>query len=111
MYGIGARLDERPDLLFVLRGVDHMELIRDAAANVGKVSTEAQTSTLEGGDLSEIFGIAIDDSPAKPATVATRATAASAKRKPSSRKTELRSSHAESAPRASSPTKATARRR
>lgn len=27
LYGVGARLDERPDLLFLLRGVDHEELI------------------------------------------------------------------------------------
>lgn len=27
LYGVGARLDERPELLFLLRGVDHEELI------------------------------------------------------------------------------------
>ena len=27
LYGVGARLDEQPELLFVLRGVDHQELI------------------------------------------------------------------------------------
>jgi uncharacterized Zn finger protein len=32
VYGIGARLDERPELLFVLRGVDHEELIDADAA-------------------------------------------------------------------------------
>ena len=30
MYGIGARLDEKPELLFVLRKVDHLELIAGA---------------------------------------------------------------------------------
>src|SRR5208283_1602530 len=27
MYGVGSRLDEKPDLLFLLRKVDHLELI------------------------------------------------------------------------------------
>ena len=30
MYGIGNRLDSSPELLFVLRGVDHQELIEQA---------------------------------------------------------------------------------
>ena len=29
-YGVGARLDERPELLFTLCGVDHQELIDEA---------------------------------------------------------------------------------
>ncbi len=32
VYGIGARLDERPELLFLLRGVDHQQLIDTNAA-------------------------------------------------------------------------------
>src|SRR6202034_2630588 len=33
LYGVGARLDTKPELLFILRGVDHEELIAaDAAA-------------------------------------------------------------------------------
>src|SRR6516164_8043296 len=34
LYGIGARLDQRPDLLFVLRKVDHLELIAGAVDGV-----------------------------------------------------------------------------
>src|SRR6516164_10246819 len=30
MYGVGARLDDKPELLFVLRKVDHLELIAGA---------------------------------------------------------------------------------
>ena len=30
MYGVGNRLDSSPELLFVLRGVDHLELIEQA---------------------------------------------------------------------------------
>ena len=32
MYGVGARLDKRPELLFVLRDVDHQELVSQAVA-------------------------------------------------------------------------------
>ena len=32
LYGVGARLDASPELLFTLRDVDHLELIRQAAA-------------------------------------------------------------------------------
>jgi len=37
LYGVGARLDERPELFFVLRNVDHNELL--AAAGAGAAST------------------------------------------------------------------------
>jgi len=32
LYGIGARFDDSPELLFTLRGVDHLELLAQAAA-------------------------------------------------------------------------------
>src|SRR2546425_10467254 len=58
LYGIGARLDEKPDLLFALRNVNHQDLI----AKVGKglsVSRKSPSAAkvLDTGDLSEIFGI------------------------------------------------------
>ena len=57
LYGIGARLDKEPELLFVLRNVDYMELI-DAAALPGKtVRKSASQKTLAGQDLSALFGI------------------------------------------------------
>ena len=61
LYGVGARLDEKPELLFVLRQVDHMELIEQAAD--GQVLTPAASSdkkTIAEGDLAEVFGIEID---------------------------------------------------
>ena len=38
LYGVGARLDTKPELLFLLRGVDHEELI-SAEAQVVAVAT------------------------------------------------------------------------
>lgn len=59
LYGVGARLDERPELLFVLRGVDQLELIGEAVA--APVPAVAATSrVLEGADLSGIFGIEVE---------------------------------------------------
>jgi uncharacterized Zn finger protein len=62
MYGIGNRLDSSPELLFVLRGVDHLELIEQAipTATVGKSSA----ATIATDDLGALFDIEIGDAPA-----------------------------------------------
>jgi len=62
LYGVGARLDESPELLFLLRGVDPEEMIRAELA----FDTKANTGTELKGDLSDIFGIDIDDSVSPP---------------------------------------------
>src|SRR5439155_17150923 len=60
MYGIGSRLDEKPELLFVLRGVDHNELLSKAAATqVLRKAPKAGQRTLDGGEVAEAFGIAL----------------------------------------------------
>jgi uncharacterized Zn finger protein len=84
LYGVGARLDEQPDLLFVLRGVDPTELI-EQALDQGVPGTErAHGRVLADDDLSALFGVDIDlgemepaPSPARPST-GKRATTASA---------------------------------
>jgi len=59
LYGVGARLDNDPELFFVLRRVDQMDLV----GRVGAVVEPAVTSKLvTGADLSALFGIEIDDS-------------------------------------------------
>jgi uncharacterized Zn finger protein len=62
LYGIGARLDQSPELLFVLRGADHFELVSEATESVTtQVSTFPDDSaTLTAGDLEEVFGIEIE---------------------------------------------------
>jgi uncharacterized Zn finger protein len=60
LYGVGARLDTKPDLLFRLRGVDHSELIEGAAsAKVTSAPTSA-SRRLASDELSGIFGIELD---------------------------------------------------
>jgi uncharacterized Zn finger protein len=56
LYAIGNRLDTRPEQLFALRGVDPGELLTSAPRVASKV---AGYQELE-GDLSEIFGDALD---------------------------------------------------
>jgi len=65
LYGIGARLDEQPELLFVLRQVDEAELIRAVGTGpgIGGPEDDAQAGVLEGEDLSALFGIDLDDEP------------------------------------------------
>jgi uncharacterized Zn finger protein len=56
LYGIGARLDEKPELLFTLRNVDQQDLITNAGQGMTKPRT---TRLLESDDLSELFGVEI----------------------------------------------------
>ena len=69
LYGIGARLDQQPDLLFRLHDVDEKELIAGAgqALPLAKKAPAAK-KVLGGEDLSALFGLdmAPDASPVKP---------------------------------------------
>jgi uncharacterized Zn finger protein len=62
LYAVGVRLDESPELLFVLRGADHLELVSEATESViSGVSTLPEGSApLMGDNLEEIFGIEIE---------------------------------------------------
>ena len=62
LYGVGARLDEKPELLFQLRGVDHEELIdTDVGAAVSAAtSSSGKSKRLAADELSDVFGIELD---------------------------------------------------
>jgi uncharacterized Zn finger protein len=60
LYGVGCRLDEEPDLLFKLRGVDHRELITEATTAAGTATMVGNRKVIAAGDLSAVFGIEID---------------------------------------------------
>jgi uncharacterized Zn finger protein len=58
LYGVGSRLDNRPELLFLLRGVDQEELITaDASGAIDNALTSASGKQLDSSDLGDIFGI------------------------------------------------------
>jgi len=72
LYGIGARLDEQPDLLFALRKVDQQDLIARAGKGLAQTGKGPKAAKVLGeSDLSEMFGIEIAQ-PAKPQTAAVR---------------------------------------
>jgi uncharacterized Zn finger protein len=94
MYGVGARLDQRPELLFLLRKVDHLELIAGAvdSAPVAEAGKGRGKKTIAVGDLAEVFGIEMADAELdssassaiakKPAKSPSHAAATVAKKKP-----------------------------
>src|SRR5712692_413916 len=58
LYGVGARLDEQPRLLFVLRGVDENELLAGAGqdASLAKAAPAA-ANVLDDSDVAALFGL------------------------------------------------------
>ena len=78
LYGVGARLDQQPELLFLLRGVDHNDLLTHVvnAKTIGTGEVTAPTVATE--DLNDVFGIDIAPPVATatpiPAPAKTRAT-------------------------------------
>jgi len=64
IYGIGARLDESPELLFTLRSLDHNELITADLDDLtkGSAGTSKKRSRRVANDaLSDVFGIEMTD--------------------------------------------------
>lgn len=66
LYGVGARLDDQPELFFTLRGVDLQELLSAASATATAPVPDASGigPALAGADLSEIFGVELESTPA-----------------------------------------------
>jgi len=85
LYGVGARLDEQPELIFTLRRVDAKDLVTQAGAGLQK-SKQARTAgkVLEEALLADVFGIEMADvAPAtKPDTHRHKSTATKLTRTP-----------------------------
>jgi uncharacterized Zn finger protein len=86
LYGVGAKLDAAPELLFTLRHVDHLELVGEAAdaKNLAGALAAPAAAPLADQDLGELFGIELESAanPSKPGRrikVATSAHPAAAK--------------------------------
>lgn len=60
LYGVGARLDEHPELLFLLRGVDHEELI-DTEVGVAATGSKGGRRRIAEDALGDLFGIEMSD--------------------------------------------------
>lgn len=73
LYGVGARLDHRPELLFALRGVDPTEMIEAAIDRPPATGGARKGRILESDELSTVFGVDIDMGEAVPPAVPTAA--------------------------------------
>jgi uncharacterized Zn finger protein len=85
LYGVGARLDTKPELLFTLRGVSHLDLVDEASVKLATKPAAAGALDADDATLSSIFGIDLGGAPApaKQPAVAKAVTAAVApKQKP-----------------------------
>jgi uncharacterized Zn finger protein len=58
LYGVGARLDERPQLLFELRGVDENELLASAGQDLALTrAAPGAEKILDNSDVAALFGL------------------------------------------------------
>lgn len=57
LYGVGARLDEEPQLLFVLRGVDESDLLAGAGQDLALAKSAPADKVLDSGDVAALFGL------------------------------------------------------
>ena len=80
LYGVGARLDRQPELLFLLRKVDHLQLIEAAMPQAGKKSTTGK-KTLVDSDIASVFGIELAEPEAAPSAASTPTRAAKPRRR------------------------------
>lgn len=63
LYGIGTRLDHQPELLFLLRNVDQEELITAELDMKTTTSGKGKRRRLARQDLSDVFGVEIEQPP------------------------------------------------
>ena len=66
LYGVGSRLDQKPELFFVLRQVDQGELIGSAASGAVAPRRKGTAKRLAADKLADVFGIDIVDAPVAP---------------------------------------------
>jgi uncharacterized Zn finger protein len=72
LYGVGARLDERPQLLFKLRGVDESELLANAGQDLTLTKAPPGVANiLDNNDVAALFGLEMADSTIPDAAVPT----------------------------------------
>ena len=86
LYGVGARLDHEPNLLFLLRNVDQGDLIQQAGTGI-QVGIPASTiGGLDEADLSGLFGIDLAASQKSDRVAATSAKKVRAQKAPAKKK-------------------------
>lgn len=88
LYGVGARLDSQPELLFTLRQVEAADLLSKAGTGVATTPAAASHRALAEDDLGALFGLDLEgDGAAVPAAKAPAPAAPSIKATPTSART------------------------
>jgi len=57
LYGVGARLDHAPEMLFLLRGVNHEELVDVSAAVTDAANAGTSRRRIAVSGLADVFGV------------------------------------------------------
>ncbi|RJF97648.1 SWIM zinc finger family protein [Noviherbaspirillum saxi] len=83
LYGVGARFDHQPELLFLLRQVDPQQLISQAGSL--PISETGGHQPLQDTDLSALFGIELGETPVPQAAPAVPKPASPAKSVPAAK--------------------------
>ena len=61
LYGVGARLDHEPQLLFLLRGVDEADLLAHADKDLPLAKAAPTGNILDSADVAALFGLEMAD--------------------------------------------------
>ncbi len=86
LYGVGARLDARPELLFTLRGVDQAELVAKAGEGLPLAKKPASSKrVMPGGDLGAMFGLEMAETGGEAGAPAPKAPAKKGLKEPTAR--------------------------
>ena len=59
-YGVGARMDQQPDLLFKLRHVNALDLVAQASLTQPSASKTKSSKVMDASDLGDVFGLDMD---------------------------------------------------
>ncbi|OGB30105.1 MAG: hypothetical protein A3F78_10480 [Burkholderiales bacterium RIFCSPLOWO2_12_FULL_61_40] len=94
LYGVGARLDQKPELLFELRGVDAKDLVHQAGAGLPQSKKgPAVAKVLDDSLLADVFGIEMDE-----AVLPVKAPSASKKAAPAKKTAPRKAASTKAAP-------------
>jgi len=89
LYGVGARLDEKPQLLFVLRDVDETEMLAGAGQDSPLTrAAPGAAKVLDESDVAALFGLEMAETPYTPNPAFTVPKPKAQKGKISARKTK-----------------------
>jgi uncharacterized Zn finger protein len=110
LYGVGSRLDHQPELLFLLRGVDHEELIvADAESAIDSTLQTAGGKQLDSHELADIFGIDLAQAAEDPSKAAPKKSKKSTRGKAKGPSSAAKSAPAKKSARKKSAKKTTAK--